>query len=384
MEFMKCSQCDRQLKPTEVARYGTAAFRKCDECRTVGRNVSMFRLDNTIRHAIFDERIRRKKKSEERRAFLQQNVPTHPHDHMTRAFLQDGESRDSWVAQAILYGWGENMPPITSIQNGDVKYRAGNNREVTQRISRYARRFIHPKLQEFITDRDVELFYVDMRAKSHVPTYTYETVRGEDIRFWYHQQNYGNGDIGTLRHSCMQYAECQPYMNIYTENPDQCQMIIVRDEETNKIYGRTIVWLATDGVWYMERAYGSELVCRLIYSFGEEQGFQRLTNNVAGLRVQLSNWLFRQYPHVDTMSYLNARTGQIMYSYRNADIDNNESYIIQMHGVGGELYTYGNEWARCNDCRSMTVMPKPNDEGTVCVKCGTVEERAEVHALVLR
>ena len=361
MKFMYCSECSKRMNPQEVARYGKASFRKCDGCRKIGRYASRYRLDVTMRNTLFNERKRRTpRKNDNKRDFYRQNVPYHPHHESVQAFLR--QAPEDWVSQALLYGWGEGMPPIQDMSNGIVRY-TESNRKVEQRAARFARRFVHPRLQEHLTDRDFELFFVDMKAKSYVPTYTFETVSGEDIRKWYHRDNYGSRDLGTLGNSCMQYPESQRSFDIYTKNPDTVQMIIARDEEVDKIYGRMLIWLDTNGTWHMDRPYGNEVVCRLLYKHGEDQGMVKIRGRNDNFRVQLSEWFFQYYPYMDTMGNMDAAQGQlILGDTRNVDA------LLQMHSTGGDKYAYGNGWQRCPRCNTARVALSYKD-GMWCTRC---------------
>lgn len=68
----------------------------------------------------------------------------------------------------------------------------------------------------------------------------FEIVRGEDIRKYYKHTNYSPG--GSLSESCMKYASCQEYLDIYCKNTDQINMLILKDSD-GRIKGRAIVWV---------------------------------------------------------------------------------------------------------------------------------------------
>ena len=59
-------------------------------------------------------------------------------------------------------------------------------------------------------------------------------VKGEDIRYWYYEEKY-DGYGGSLNGSCMKHKKCQHYFGIYVENPEVCQLLILKSHVDDKI-----------------------------------------------------------------------------------------------------------------------------------------------------
>ena len=80
-------------------------------------------------------------------------------------------------------------------------------------------------------------------------------VSGEDVRFWYNEKNYVQGG-GDLNSSCMRYPEKGPEMQMFVDNPDVIQMLILTDEN-NKLLGRALIWRLAEpeGGTYMDYVY---------------------------------------------------------------------------------------------------------------------------------
>lgn len=95
----------------------------------------------------------------------------------------------------------------------------------------------------------------------------FEIVNGEDIRKYYNHRNYAAG--GSLSESCMKHEQCQPYLDIYCENPKQINMLILKNGY-GKITGRAIIWKNVNHrlkewdkkqkevVTFMDRIYSTE------------------------------------------------------------------------------------------------------------------------------
>ena len=77
----------------------------------------------------------------------------------------------------------------------------------------------------------------------------FQLVEGEDIRKWYHEDNYYRCD-GTLGNSCMRHPECQDYFDLYV---DKAKMLITTKD--GKLTGRAIVWELGDGITLLDRIY---------------------------------------------------------------------------------------------------------------------------------
>lgn len=93
------------------------------------------------------------------------------------------------------------------------------------------------------------------KYKIHFKIFGLELVKGEDIRKFYLYKNY-DGRGGRLHGSCMQHLDDQHRFNIFVDNPDVCQLLIMRSKENpEKITGRALVWKLKDGRIFMDRVY---------------------------------------------------------------------------------------------------------------------------------
>ncbi len=117
----------------------------------------------------------------------------------------------------------------------------------------------------YCEQKDIENFVYLYKAFNCFDEFSkkFEIVSGEDIRKWYLEDN--NISIGTLGESCMRYENCQPFLDIYALNPEQINLLILKDNTGNKIVGRALIWkniyLRVDGVEtkevinFMDRIY---------------------------------------------------------------------------------------------------------------------------------
>ena len=116
-----------------------------------------------------------------------------------------------------------------------------------------------------------------------------EEVSGENIKKWYNESSYQNLD-GSLGNSCMRYAKCESYLDIYTKNPEVCKLVIVT--EGGKLVARALVWkvfllynASTYGQnevfeWYMDRRYfNKEEFDRTLKDYAIKKGWAYKTQN---------------------------------------------------------------------------------------------------------
>ena len=124
------------------------------------------------------------------------------------------------------------------------------------------------KAGEKFTPQELEDFVIkfnnEVKTKKENLFKNFEIVKGDDIKKYYLEDNYESGNH-TLGGSCMRYSRCQPYLNIYSKNPEQVSLVILRsDEDPEKIKGRALLWNAYyltsnqddyNGKLFMDRIY---------------------------------------------------------------------------------------------------------------------------------
>jgi hypothetical protein len=176
-------------------------------------------------------------------------------------------------------------------------------------------------------------------------------VSGEEIRNWYLESNYVPGG-GQLNNSCMRYESTQEFLNIYTENPEVCQLVILVDER-NRLLGRALLWKLIDGVtkygYYLDRIYtrfdsDTEKFADWYKDFikaTDENYKAHFIGKTSGCKVQLKNWKFKKYPYMDTLSILDYETG-ILGTY---ELENRSKLQYHIQDTSGRPTVPGHEWS---------------------------------------
>lgn len=173
------------------------------------------------------------------------------------------------------------------------------------------------------TDSDIEGFVNLYKAKHDELAGETEKIRvvsGKEIKYWYDADNYSrNFDTGTLYNSCMRYKKCEPYFDIYTENPEQCSMVIYLDDQ-NQLLARALLWKLSysskEFDYYLDRIYYTkDSQVQLLKQWMRDN--KKFTNvgfhgeATGSMSVKLNNSDFDYYPYVDTLYYLNTSTSTL-------------------------------------------------------------------------
>jgi hypothetical protein len=177
------------------------------------------------------------------------------------------------------------------------------------------------------TDTEIEDF-VNLYKSTSINKFQFEIVSGDDIITWYNEKSYKES-IGELGDSCMRYSRCSDYFDIYTKNPDVCQLLILKNSEG--LIGRALLWTLENTVngtnKFMDRIYSiDEPTKKLFEKWSDENGYIRRSNTkqhefdkfvlgdtqiTAQISVKLNNFKFDKYPYMDTLKRLDVESGTL-------------------------------------------------------------------------
>ena len=215
---------------------------------------------------------------------------------------------------------------ITYIQSSRInRYDEGTDiwkvkGRIETRIGRLIRRIFGTKFNQVSVDNFVNKYKATVRSEldNH-----FELVSGNDISYWYHYSKY-NETRGSLGGSCMQGDECQKYFKIYTNNPNQVKLCILKEnKDSDKIKGRALIWNISnpEGLIFMDRIYtNDDADSNLFLEYAKKNGWvtkkkQNYNNDTVilpdgtktkyKLSVELDDNDFNRYPYMDTFKFFN-------------------------------------------------------------------------------
>jgi hypothetical protein len=220
-------------------------------------------------------------------------------------------------------------------------------------------------------DKDIEEFVNLYKSTSVDTNFKFELVKGSDISKYYNQKNYFSMQ-GSLGGSCMS-DETKKIFKIYTENESKVSLLIYRDEKTDKISGRALVWKLKDSPcsakYFMDRVYSNHDSDFFRFrQYAEENGFlykQKMNSyfednvsfrykggDVFGeIRVKLDGD-FKNYPFVDTLCFLSK----------------DKKYLSNLPTEDCEiLHTVFGDSSKCEDCEGEVFLDRRKTR--ICDEC---------------
>lgn len=243
-------------------------------------------------------------------------------------------------------------------------------------VGRFVRAFLK-KVDVKFDDKDIEKFVNEYKTIMRIKRDSFknfEEVSGNDIKKYYLYTNYANRNNGTLGKSCMKHVKCQRFLDIYTKNPKQVSMIILKETGNDLICGRALLWTNRKGDRFMDRIYTNdtsreiEFIEYAIFNgfyYKEKQNYDIGTlvfNKVVKkgyFKVYLDDKNFDKYPYMDTLKFLYLSEGSLTSESFNGDdqeyhYSDDDDNLILTNVEGGHHGTCefcnGDEVIECSEC----------------------------------
>ena len=321
--------------------------------------------------------------------------------------------------KVIHFRWTVNGTQLDALMGSDgVTEDFSNITKSEIKVGRFVKRLLD-KAGIKPSDKEIEEFVNQFRSRIEIEKDVFrlfEIVKGDDIKKWYHEGIYTKTNItGTLWQSCMRYTKCQNYFKIYTSNPDQVSLIILKEEpkevehefvdektgeKTKKLSyeepllrGRALLWTDNRGRKFMDRVYFTkESDVELFKQYAIKNGFiykekqendentRLVQNNVLledddnTVTVKLSvGGYFNRYPYLDTLKYYSPSDGILS----NSDDMNYESKLEDTNG--GNCDTCGGSGrVECPECGGDGTQRCGDCDGDGELDCGECEGSGNV------
>lgn len=207
-----------------------------------------------------------------------------------------------------------------------------------------------------VKQNDYDSFTMMFTATVEANSKILKLVKGEDIRHWYNRNNYFKDD-NTLGGSCMKDPSKQNFFDIYCENTDNVQQLVLFPEDVrDKIIGRAIVWKldGPDGRYFMDRIYTAQASDEYLFiEYAKRQGWLYKSSQSFGwdynivdpksddskkipMHVKLKPSHYDRYPYMDTLQYYNPTTGVITNDYNSGGlVQKDQEHFIRITDTGG-------------------------------------------------
>ena len=200
---------------------------------------------------------------------------------------------------------------------GLIDITSNKGKKVSLKFGRFVRQLINRgneinRISKNI-DADVERLSNSYVSFQNSDSIGYEFISGEDILKAYSGENYVSLPVSTLHKSCM--TNRPQWLKLYTENPNQVSLVIVKFGD--KIASRALVWTTPDGKKFLDRVYySSDWLEDFVIGKMKEIGIESIykPNGDAsknGLSIKLDNWIFDNYPYLDTFYKFDKNAGTL-------------------------------------------------------------------------
>ena len=215
------------------------------------------------------------------------------------------------------------------------------------------KKFLNPNKY---TEKDLDLFTSLFKAQTSHKEFDLKIVAGEEIKKYYGYRSYNDQIGGTLHNSCMKHDNCQPFFQVYIDNPEICQMLVMLDQK-GKLMGRALIWKAIDAetgtdVLAMDRIYAvddnknmhyfKEWADENGYIYKKEQKWQNClffeshgVSKIQKLNIHIKKIPYYQYPYVDTFKFWNEKNSTLSNFLPEKD----NGYIRTLMGNDGKTLT---------------------------------------------
>lgn len=177
---------------------------------------------------------------------------------------------------------------------------------------------------------EIEQFVNDFKTEMKKSSSSFKLVSGEELRYWYLDDNYENKKQGDINSSCMKEAKSQPFLDIYVNNPEKCKLLILMsDKVPDKIKGRALVWAGLrkpENKIYMDRIYTINDSDKGLYiDYAKANNWLYKSKQVmhdasyidngkvvtSSVSIALNPAMYKFYPSLDTLPYYTPSTGRL-------------------------------------------------------------------------
>lgn len=269
------------------------------------------------------------------------------------------------------------------------------------KIGRLARRMLD-KAGIKVTDKEIEEFVNEYKSRIQIEKDVFrnmEIVSGPAIAEWYNEAKYLPSTGGTLASSCMRYSKCSKYFGIYTQNPNQVSLVILKTDpeetDTPLLKGRALLWTDTRGRKFMDRVYtNKDSDVNIFIQFAHKNGwlYKKHQENdestplmLNGEQVSSDDWEvvvkldrsgeYSYYPYLDTLKFYNAYHGELTnddggsYDYKLEDTSGGNGSCDECGGSGE---------VECNECNGEGHFSCNECDGDGEVDCGECDGSGKV------
>jgi hypothetical protein len=223
----------------------------------------------------------------------------------------------------------DKIDKVSFMPSGKVASEESENFKSRMRQEMSVGRLVNKLFPDKFQQKDIEIFVNDFKGEMSKSFSNLKLVSGEAIRYWYLDLHYTTQSSGDINNSCMKGVKAQPYFDIYCNNPEKCNLLILLNDDGSKIKGRALVWhklRKPTGKSYLDRIYTvNDADKKLFIDYAIQHGWlyknKQVMNDATyiddgkmvygSVATVLKPVMYKQYPSLDTFSYYTPTTGRL-------------------------------------------------------------------------
>ena len=234
-------------------------------------------------------------------------------------------------------------------EHGDTSECWVDSSRIEIKIGRLVFRLIGDK----VSSHEIEEFVNDYKAilKAKGLNRNFKIVDGEELKKWYLATKYSSGG-GNLGKSCMRYGYSQMFLEMYVKNPDKIKLLILLDDDREKILGRALIWTLDkpDGRIFMDRVYfANDFILNMFINYAMKNGWyyklesmENVMNVVFNNKikrvtmvVKVKNIKYEHYPFIDNIGFYDPKTGTLTNNPKYLKKFGADEYYDLCDAIGG-------------------------------------------------
>ncbi len=224
---------------------------------------------------------------------------------------------------------------ISYLSSSDIKNLLDDDDPWTSRSRQEMKigRMIKKMFGDKYDDITVESFINKYKSIIRTRKTFFKVLSGENIRKYYKEEF--TEDNGNLGRSCMRFARCQDYLDIYVENQYKIKLLTLFSKlNKNKAIGRALLWKLSipKNSFFLDRIYTTNDADKNIFiKYARDNGIyinkEDIRNGMNDIVVKLKPKKYKYYPYLDTLYLYQPETGLITDNIRNLHT-NKDIYIL--------------------------------------------------------
>ena len=222
----------------------------------------------------------------------------------------------------------------------------GDDNLVTIKDGRHIRKIKPSKLLKEKDSSDLEKATNIFKSFKNKDKMKFELLSGDGCQKGFYQEEYDKNGSHYLKNDCMRYKIAQNWFQLLEKNPDVFSVLYSFREDipTNKGLAGFVILIKIDGKTYYDRIYGYDIEDAILIEkecidrgyINVFEGYDDMVKTGNKYKVKLKNYIFDNYPYMDTFRNLDFTNGTL-FNY-NPNIPTYHKGMFTLCSTSGSVY----------------------------------------------